>query len=289
MALKTIPKKVSVFDYTDYRKYLNDFYQVQKAHSKAFSYRYFAAKAKINSVGLYKDVVDGRQSLGRSLIAKFSKAMKHGNREAEYFENMVYFNEARTVEERKIYFERMMTSYNSKAYKVDAVQYEYYAKWYYSAIRALLSYIDFKDDYEGLARLLNPAIRPNQAKKAIRVLEKLGLIKRNKKGIYKLVDSVITTGVVSQEPTLATLNIINFQKAMIDMAHKGYNIHPKGSIDMSTLTLSISKQTYRAMKKEIAAFRQKLARMASHDKDPDRVYELNYQLFPLTIIKGDNP
>jgi len=75
--------KINIFDYTDYRKYLLDFYTDQKRSKKAFSYRFFARKAGINSVGLYKDVVEGRQNLGRALIFKFSTAMGHSKKEGE--------------------------------------------------------------------------------------------------------------------------------------------------------------------------------------------------------------
>src|SRR3989339_699573 len=158
----------------------------QKAATPAFSYRYFAQKAGYNSSGMYKDIVRGRTNIQPSFIAKLSKAMRHGRREEEYFENMVLFNQAKGVDEKKKYFERMMRFYNSKAYLVDSSQYEFYSKWYYSAIRDLLEVIDIKDDYQKLARSLNPTIRPEQSKKAIDILLELGMIKKNarKRGLW---------------------------------------------------------------------------------------------------------
>ena len=123
-------QKISVFDYTDYRAYLSDYYKFMKKHSRAFSYRYFAQRAKIKSSGFYKELVDGKRSLSRSLILKFSEALKHNKKEAEYFENMVYFNESKTIEEKRLYFKKMMASYDSKAYKLLSDQYEYFSKWY---------------------------------------------------------------------------------------------------------------------------------------------------------------
>ena len=102
---------------------------------------------------------------------------------------MVYFNEAKSVEERKLFFERMMASYRSKARIVDASKYEYYSRWYYSAVRALISCRKFSgkaDEYKNLAKALNPPIRPEQAKKAIKVLEELDFIRKNKKGFYEI-------------------------------------------------------------------------------------------------------
>ena len=68
------------------------------------------------------------------------------------------------------------------------------------------------------------------------------------------------------------------------MAKIAYEKNRFKNIDMSTLTLSISEETCRAMKEEIANFRKKLLGMAEKDTSPDRVYELNYQFFPLTKL-----
>jgi uncharacterized protein (TIGR02147 family) len=276
--------KVRVFDYTDYRKYLMDYYRERKSGSKAFSYRFFARKAGINSVGLYKDVVEGRQSLGRGLMLKFSQALELNEREAEYFANMVLFNEAASTEERKLYFRKMMASYDSKARKVDGAHFEFYSKWYYSGVRALLSYFPFAGDYAALARCLQPPIRPDQARKSIKVLEKLGFIARDSEGRYRPVDAVITSGPALAERNVQTLNVINFQKAMLLMAAKSYEGSSLKDLDMSTLTLSFSRETFQAVKKEIAALRAKIAGLAEKDPRPDRVYQMSYNLFPLTRL-----
>jgi uncharacterized protein (TIGR02147 family) len=282
------PVKVRVFDYTDYRKYLLDYYQERKKTSKAFSYRYFAGKAGINSVGLYKDVIEGRQSLGRGLMLKFSQALELNDRESEYFLNMVLFNEASSIEERRLYFRKLMSSYDSKAYKVDGTQYEFYSKWYYSAIRALLSYFPCDGDFSALARCLNPPIRPEQAKKAIKVLEKLGMIGRDAHGNYRPLDAVITTGSGNNERNVQTLNLINFQKAMLLMAAKSYDSPTFKEMDMSTLTMSFSRETFQIIKQEIVALRKKIAGLAELDAKPDRVYQMSYNLFPLTKLPNAN-
>lgn len=276
--------KVRVFDYTDYRKYLMDYYRERKSGSASFSYRFFARKAGINSVGLYKDVVEGRQSLGRGLMLKFSQALELTERESEYFVNMVLFNEAASTEERRLYFRKMMASYDSKARKVDGTQFEFYSKWYYSAVRAALSYFPCDGDYAALARALHPPIRPAQAKKSLKVLEKLGMIARDAEGRYRPVDAVITSGPGLVERNVQALNVINFQKAMLAMAAKSYDASALKDLDMSTLTLSFSRETFQAVKKEIAALRAKIAGMAEKDAKPDRVYQMSYNLFPLTRL-----
>jgi uncharacterized protein (TIGR02147 family) len=277
--------KIAIFDYTDYRKYLSDFYTFQKKKMKFFSYRYFAKKIGINSIGLYKDVVEGRQHIGKALIFKFSAAIGHTKKEAEYFENMVYFNDAKTVEERKLFFARMLACQGSKAKIVEVSKYEYYSKWYYSAVRALLSCDRFSDgpeDLKKIAKTLNPQIRAAQAKKAIAILENLGFITRNENGLFVVVDSAITTGTVKPDKNIAALNIINFQKEMLKLAADAFDRFPAAQSNMSTLTIGISAATLVNIKEELSALRGKIAVMAENERAADRIYQLNMQLFPLS-------
>ncbi|MBN1757940.1 MAG: TIGR02147 family protein [Chitinispirillaceae bacterium] len=276
---------LSVFDYTDYRRYLADYYNERKRFSKAFSYRFFARKAGINSVGLYKDVIEGRQRLGRALIFKFSAAIGHTKKEAEYFENMVFFNEAATVEERTLFFERMMACQKTKTSIVDRTKYEYYQKWYYSAVRALVALGKFRDierDYRKIARILNPRIRPDEAKKACRVLERLGFLCRNDEGQFVLVDTVITTGILKPDASVTAMNVVHFQKEMTALANESLDRFGPELVNLSTLTLGISEETIHAVKEELASLRNKLAALAEKDHAADRVFQLNMQFFPLS-------
>jgi uncharacterized protein (TIGR02147 family) len=281
---KETENEISIFDYTDYRKYLADYYKSQKKKNPAFSYRYFAKRARVSSSGFYKEVLDGKRSLSRSLIIRFSAAFKFAKKEADYFENMVYFNEAMTVEERTLYFKKMMTCHESKAYKLLAEQYEYFSRWYYAVIRELLAYVNFKDDFRSLARMVNPPIREDQAEKAIQILERLGLIMKNSEGFYKRADPVITTGYPVDDKSVGLLNVIIFQKEMLRMACEAYDRHPIKKMDMSTLTLSISDPTYAIIKDELASFRRKLLSLAEKDEKPNRIYQLCYNFFPMTKV-----
>jgi len=116
----------------------------------------------------YKDIVEGRQKLGRAFIYKFSSAMNHSKKEAEYFENMFFFNESTSADEGMLYFERMISCQKTSATNIDVIKYEYYTKWYYSAIRALISLGRFSDNdkcYKKIDSILNPRIQPDEVKK----------------------------------------------------------------------------------------------------------------------------
>jgi uncharacterized protein (TIGR02147 family) len=278
---------MTVFDYTDYRKYLFDFYQREKRKSKSFSYRSFAKKIGINSVGFYKDIVENRQHLGMSAIVKFSKGMGHTKKEAEYFKNMVCFSDAKTVENRAAFYAKMLAGKDPKVKIVEESKFEYYSKWYYSAVRGLISYGSFKDspdDYKKIAKTLKPQIRPDQARKAVGILEKLGFVWKNEKGFFIITDGAVTTGTIKPDKNVAALNVVNFQKDVIKLAGEAFDRFPSSQSNMSTLTLSVSFATFNAIKEELAALRGKIAAMAHAEPAANSVYQFNMQLFPMTDI-----
>jgi uncharacterized protein (TIGR02147 family) len=269
----------SVFDFTDYRRFLKAYYDYQKRKNPAFSYRYFALKAKVNSSGLLKNVIDGKRGLGRGLIVRCAEAMKLKKKEAEYFECLVDFNEARTVEEKRIFFERILALRKPDAHQVQANQFEFYSKWYYSAIRELIAIVPFRGDYATLARSLDPAIRPEQAEKAVRVLEDLNLIVRGPHGRYRQAQPLVTTG-----PEVESVSVAQYQIACMELAKEAIDRHAAQARDLSTLTLSLTGEGFAALKEEIVSFRKKLLALERGFQGPDRVYQLNMQFFPLTKL-----
>jgi uncharacterized protein (TIGR02147 family) len=273
--------KVSIYEYQDYRKYLRDYYIEQKSLSPAFTYRLFGKRAGISSLGFYKDVVDGRLTLGSKMIKKFITALGLTKEQAEYFEAMVGFSDSDTEEYRKIYFDRMLALQPANTHSIGIERYEYYSHWYNSAIRVLLLCSKHPSDAETLSRVLCPSISPTQAQVALETLLKLGLIRKTGAENYEAIDPVITSG-KKMTASPGVMNIINYQKEMITLAQDAFHRHSTEELDMSTLTVAISDKMFQSIKKDLAALRQKVLAASVRDKNSERVYQLCMQLFPLT-------
>ncbi len=271
-----------IFNYSDYRNYLEDYYKEQKQKDKKFSHRYFAQKAGINSSGFFSDVIAGKRNLTPALILKFSKALKLKRNQEEYFEFLVNFNQSTSLEEKNHYYEKMLSFKNTNIKILEKEQHEFYSTWYFSAIRELLYFYKFKDNFKELARKLNPPIREDQAKKAIQVLEKCDLIRKDKNGYYYQTSAIISSG-----NDFKSMNVANFQLATIDLAKDAIRgtrkLHKDRSI--STVTLTLSKKSYESASEKIAKLRKDLLALAEQDKAVDRVYQMNFQIFPLTRIE----
>src|SRR4051812_12412781 len=159
-----------LYGYNDYRKFLKDYYEEQKERDPKFSHRYFTMKVGFSSSGYFSDVLSGKKNLSGAFMMKFAKALKLSKEEEEYFLNLVSFNQAKTLEEKNRYYEKMMTSGKVKVDVLEPDKYEYFSKWHYAAVREILHYSSFKDDYKSLAKSLDPPISAKDARKAVELL-----------------------------------------------------------------------------------------------------------------------
>src|SRR3954463_10305239 len=87
-----------VFNYEDFRFFLKESFYYLKTTS-AFSYRKFNLEAGFTSPNYLKRVIDGDRNLSSSSIPKCAKALRLNQQENWFFENLVFFNQSKSVEE----------------------------------------------------------------------------------------------------------------------------------------------------------------------------------------------
>jgi uncharacterized protein (TIGR02147 family) len=271
-----------VFNYTDYRKFLRDRIAEIKAVDKKFTYQFIADNAGFKSPGFVTQVLQGKSNLPDRFISGLTDLLQLKKREARYFELMVRYNQAKSHEKKKTFFEKMTVFKKGRRRTLDPDEFLFYDKWYYSAIRAVLNYRKFKGDYKKLAKTVVPAIKPAEAKKAVAVLEQLGLIVQNGNGNYKLTEKHVTTGLDTD-----SVVINNFVVNTLEIAKDALYTFPKEQRRLSALTLSVSEEGFRDIQKRIDEFRAELVERVKKDRGIDRVYQVNFQLFPLTDVNRE--
>jgi uncharacterized protein (TIGR02147 family) len=275
----------SIFEYNDYRQYLKDFYSEKKAESPGFSYRLLAEKVGFKSAGHFTQIIQGTANISIHLIERFAQFLKLNKKEKAFFQELVLFNQARKHADKKRHFEGLISFKESSAKLLDADQYEFYAEWYYTAVREILNFYPFDGNYDHLAKMVEPSISREEAQKAVQLLEKLGLIAKAQDGAYKLTDAVITTGYHAQ-----AVSINNHVLNSLQLAQQALDYFPRNERNLSTVSVSASQSGYERMVEELRAFRKRILEIARNDEDVNRAYTFNFQVFPLSRIhKGGDP
>ncbi len=271
-----------IYTYSNYRKYLKDYFNESKSKNSHFSFRSFANRAGFKARDYILRVMNGDRNLSNSSIYMLSKAMRLNNKEAAYFECLVNFNQASSTQEREHYYSKLSEiNKHSTFTKIRNDQFEYYSTWYHSAIRSLVPVIDFHDDFAGLGKLMDPQITEKQARDSVKLLVRLGMMEKLKNGKYAATNPVITTGdeVVSHAVT-------NFHKTQMDLAKRSLDEHDSEKRDISGLTMSVSEKGFQRIKSEIQDFRKKIMAIASEDSGEDRAYQLNSYFFPISKTRA---
>ncbi len=267
----------SIFEYLDYRKYLSDAFRERKRINCHFSYRFISQHLDLKSSAFLNCVIKGKKKLPESLVPKIACLFKLNDKETEYLSILVKFNHCSNIAERDELFRKLEgLMKRKKARHLQPEQYRVFTQWFYVAIREMLRIASFKDDYHGLATSLHPRIKNKEARAAVQTLEKIGLIARGNDGIYRPLESQITTGDMWESELIKNLQI-----QFAEMAKNAIITIPKQERDISNLTFCASKATMRQIANEIAALRQKILASADIDSNADTVYQCNLQLFPI--------
>lgn len=269
----------NIFEYIDYRRYLRDAYEERRKENPKFSYRFIAGKVGFSSPGFFANVLSGKKDISLKLVLKFAELFKLGRKEKEYFETLVLFNKATGASEKKEYLERLVALRGGKVKKVEAHQWEYFEKWHHAVVRELIALKPFRGDFKALAAMVNPPLTVPEARKSIELLERLELIRKGADGSYERTDAAISAGDAISKALIGA-----FQVQAMDLAKLAMDNMPSGTRSFSTLTLSVSGPTYLAMVEELRAFRRRLLEMAQASEAVDRVYQMNFHVFPLTTL-----
>ncbi len=269
---------VNIFDFDDYRQYLRTAYEERKATDRKFTHRFIERQAGLKSSGHFAQILQGKVNISTHLIGRFAEVMALRKRESEYFECLVLYSQAKTHEEKKRYFEKMIGFRETRIRSFDPDQYQFFQKWYYTAIHVLLDALRFRGDYKALGRKLSPPISGEQAKEAIDLMLRLGLARKQADGSIARSEEVLSTGYEADSVALRT-----FQLEMMDIARGALDRFPRQKRNFSTLTLSINEETQLAIQDELRLFRRKALELARKCQQADSVYQYNIQAFPLAL------
>lgn len=267
---------ISLFDYFDYRAFLKDHFVHQKALKKFYSYRYISRNTGIDA-SYYVRVLNKKAHLSDGVLDRFAGFLKLNKREKDYFIILVQFNKSRHQDQITKYLEKLITLRDPIAKVIDARKYQFFNKWYHIAVRELLNFFPFSGDFKELGSKLCPPISEAESKSAIQLLSDLKMIRRKKNREYELTEHFMTTG-----EAWHGIAIRNFQKEILKLGGEALERFPKERRDISTVTVNISWKCFGAMTERLKEMRKELLEMAKADASPQEVFQINFQVFPLT-------
>lgn len=267
----------NVFAYNDFRQYLKDFIAERKQTSRAFSQRFLLRKLGVTSSGFLANILSGKRNLPNAYVSRLAVALGLTRKPARYFELMVAFNQSKRLADRERLYQEMVAMKPADIKMLEGRELRLFSAWYYVAIRELLFFFPMREDYEALARKLTPLIQPKEAKKAIEDLLDIGLLERLPDGRLQQAQIALSAG-----DTVKSVQAAAYQRSTMQLAIEALDRIPHDERDISTLTLTYSEQSFQKAVAEVRQLRKTLLKLALDEPKPDRVFQCNLQIFPLS-------
>lgn len=266
----------TLFAYDNYRSFLKDYFEYKKRSTKYFSLRFFASKAGFSSHGYCAKVIRAESNLTHESASKICRAIKLPKRATEYFLHLVKYNQAKTFSDKQDHFLQLSLLRNkSEFYRVQEKQYAYFSSWHHQVVREVATYSHWKGDYAILGTLIMPPISTKEAEESVKMLVKTGFLKKMAGGKFKQAFPIVTgdgcpAHIVKRVRTQFLLKAI-----------EAGEMTPKEERHLSYATMAISEKQFQEVSGMLDEVRKKILSITLDDSEVEKVYSLNFQLFPV--------
>jgi len=273
-----------VFKYLDYRQFMEDAVQHRSADREArgrsaYSFAMLARDAGLGRATL-NNVILGKRVPTQDTITRFSEAMGLGDEERGYLWLLVQLKRAPDMEARCEVLEDVLGHVRTKTQRdLQAVDPAYVANWHMTAIRELARVEpEFTPDPAWLMERLRFEVSREQVEAALALLEAEGLLEEGDAPVRMDTEGEAEGGVY-----------FDYHRDVLRLAVEGLAIDPDERYYCAG-TLTVQPRHLPAMRLEVEQFvRGILNRFeqteAAAEEDASSVYQLNIQLFPLTVLK----
>ena len=236
-------KETNIFQFTHFRKYLEQYQEQRVLEEPSFT------RTEIcNLLGLSKsrsyfaDVLRGKKVSPR-MVQKFIEILNLNKKEAQYFKAMVQLDQAKNEQVRSQAMEELLHIHPTPEHLLNSDAYDYYAKWYHSALFAILDVLDINDDLRPVQKRIFPKVSLGKLSSSIQLLIRLGLVRQNSDGFYKPTKDSISSGPYNNDELIRQYQLQCFELSKEALLTPSKNPHI-----MSTLVFSLSKELIKKWK-----------------------------------------
>lgn len=274
----------SVSGYQQYREYLRDFYEDQKRRKTGFTYARFSAAAGIASPNYYKLVMDGQKNLTPENVIRFARALRLADTEADYFEALVYYNQARKPLERDFYYERLKRL-KKRAQGVDERtleqdEFDAVSSWVHHAILVLTKVRGFRESPAWIRERLFGLVTEAEVSAALERLLALGMLVRDEEGRLKPSARKTVT-----KPEVRRMAAKIFYEGLLKRAVQALDLTEPEERELGAYLVTLSPKQVPELKRRVREVLDQLSDWALENDKPLQVYALTFAGFPVTSLE----
>ncbi len=271
---------ISVFSFIDYRAFLQSYQEARKADKDWYSVRYMAGKIEMDP-GQFVKVLQGKLHMPLARLPAVSKLCRFDSREEAYFETLVRLGRAKTRGEIQELTERLVTLRGVEVKGLEADQADYFHNWHHAVVRSLAGIVPFRGGFDQVGEMISPRVSAERIKESVELLARLGLLREDEKGFWRLAEPHVHPG-----QKMPAEVVRRFQGQMMRLAERALEEVPVDERDISSLTVTLRWEDLPKVRERVSEMRRQIQNIAQECPEPDGVFQLNIQLFPVARVRG---
>lgn len=276
--------KLDVFEYADFRRFIEDRMNELSAENSKYSRRYFCRKLGLASNNYLKMIIDGARSLTDSLAPKVAEVLGLSGKETAFFIDLVKYNQAKTTEAKnKALQELRLHRRFVKVHRIAIDKFDYFADPVTLAMREVVALNDFRENYDWIASRLLISATDKQIEEALNTLLRLGQIERAEDGTLRQTNAHQDTG-----PQLGSAPLRAYHINMLKQAAESIEL-PVDTRYFQGLTVTIPSKAYEKVIEKIQEAMEEIRKIVDEEEPSEEVYHLETAFFPLTKRGGGKP
>ncbi len=266
---------MNVMLFTNYRSFLHSALDEAKRKNPRLSATSFARRLGLKSNSSLIKILRGQRDAGPDIRMKVGRYFKFSHREQAYFNDLVSLSKVESDSTKSVFLMTRMKKMNRLFRVLREDEFSTIANWWFYAIRQMAKLPDFDERVEVIARRLQFKVSRREIRRTIDVMLNLGLLERYEGRLRATAKSLDTSNGVASEA------LKRFHEGMIANAGAAIRTVDVQNRYIAGVTLSIRRDDLVRAQAVLGEFLDRFNEEFEVDSNPDAVYQMQLQFFPL--------
>ncbi len=270
---------LSIYNYKEPIKFINSYIDFVKENNPNFSIKAFSRDLGLRSSIQMIDILKGNKKIKDKFFDAFSSHIELNKSERMYFQALVSRSKESNEERLRMFdllIEELRPTDKDKSVSINYEDdLDIFSDWIYAAVLSLSELNDFELTVDNIKNNLMADINSDRIENALFKLFQHGLLRLNDNG--KVEKKFLRT---TTKRGLKLKDIEGYYSMICELAKESLEIEAT-KIEFNMFSFPIDEKNIPLAKEIICKCRNQLSRL-SEDGIPNKVYQANLSIFPLT-------
>lgn len=263
-------------NYTDYRKFLSDYYLYKKSLRSGFSFRRFSALCGFKSPNYLQLLMKAHRNLSDELAENVATVIGLRTFEKDYFVSLVRQENASTDEELKLAQKDSLIAIKKMISKqISNEQNKIFTKWYHLLVRELVVFDSFEPSGDYISEMLGDMITIKEAEESWALLHHAGFVTQLENGKWVQRDPVLDSG----DGAFQSILINKYHSQNLQIWQRILDSSPSNTCELGLLNIPINKEKVPELRNKIRQFQDEIIGWLQSERNPTELVQVGVYMF----------